>query len=225
LHAKPLIGLEVTIDLLGALAFGVGSIGGVGPGVLRLYQEIQNQLNKGIKAGNEKNGLSANVEIYMDLIISSTITINTDINFNTAGKAKDSKVKLEAETKLKVELKVGIKVKGEAAVVIIKVKAYFEASASAEASVTFAHTFNYDDKGLYYRPKLGFDGMDAKYVVKISVSLAMKIVKDKKSVEETRGDEYTIADGTLKNVIPPFDVIAELEQLFDMSANIPLIKP
>lgn len=181
-------------------------------------------MKSGIKVGNEENGLSAKVDIYMDLIITSTIIINTDLNFNTAGKAKDSKLHIEAGAKLKVELKVGVKVKGEAAVVIIKVKAYFEASASADASVTFAHTINYDEKGLYYRPKLGFDGMNAKYVVRISIGLAMKIAKDKKAVEETTEDDYTIAEGTLKNIIPPFDVIEELEQLFDINANIPLIK-
>ncbi|RED25011.1 OmpA family protein [Flavobacterium cutihirudinis] len=224
LHAKPLIGLEVTIDLLGAIAFVGGEIFGLGPGVLKLYNAIQGQLKKGIKAGDEKNGLSVNVDIYMDLIITSTITINTDIQFNTAGKAKDAKLLLESETKLKIELKVGVKIKGEAAIVIIKIKAYFEASASAEASATYAHTFNYDEKGLYYRPKLGFDGMDAKYVVKISASLAMKIVKDKKTVEETREGDYKIAEGTIKDVIPPFDVIDELEKLFGISANIPLIK-
>lgn len=223
-HANPLIGLEVTIDLLGAIVFIGGEIFGLGPGVLKLYNAIQGQLKSGIKVGNEENGLSASVDIYMDLIITGTITINNDINFNTAGKAKDAKVHLETKAKLKVELKVGLKVKGEAAVVIIKVKAYFEASASADASVTFAHTINYDEKGLYYRPKLGFDGMNAKYVVKISIGLAMKIAKDKKAVEETTDDDYTIAEGTLKNIIPPFDVIEELEQLFDMNANIPLIK-
>jgi hypothetical protein len=223
-HAKPLIGLEVTIDLLGAIVFVGGEIFGLGPGVLKLYNAIQGQLKSGIKVGNEENGLSAKVDIYMDLIITSTIIINTDLNFNTAGKAKDSKLHIEAGAKLKVELKVGVKVKGEAAVVIIKVKAYFEASASADASVTFAHTINYDEKGLYYRPKLGFDGMNAKYVVRISIGLAMKIAKDKKAVEETTEDDYTIAEGTLKNIIPPFDVIEELEQLFDINANIPLIK-
>ncbi|MBE8725691.1 hypothetical protein [Flavobacterium hungaricum] len=160
----------------------------------------------------------------MDLIITSTIAINTDIAFNTAGKAKDAKVKIENETKLKVELKVGIKIKGEAAIVIIKVKAYFEASASAEASVTYAHTINYDEKGLYYRPKLGFDGMDAEYIVKISASLAMKIAKDKKSIEENREGDYKIAEGKIKEVIPPFDVIKELEELFNIDANIPIIK-
>ncbi|KAF2082613.1 OmpA family protein [Flavobacterium sharifuzzamanii] len=227
LRAKPLIGLEVTIDLLGAAiitAAGIISGGTAIKGVADLYNLIQGQLKKGIKAGDEKNGLSASVDIYMDLIITSTITINTDIKFNTAGKAKDSKLKLESEAKLKVELKVGVKVKGEAAIVIIKVKAYFEASASAEASVTYAHTFNYDDKGLYYRPKLGFDGMDAKYVVKISMSLAMKIAKDKKAVEETKEGDYTIAEGDFPSVIPPFDVIKELEELFGINANIPLIK-
>lgn len=227
LHAKPLIGLEITIDLLGAAiitAAGIISGGTAIKGVADLYKLIQGQLKKGIKAGDEKNGLSANVDVYMDLIITSTISINTDIKFNTAGKAKDAKLQLESETKLKVELKVGIKIKGEAAIVIIKVKAYFEASASAEASVTYAHTFNYDDKGLCYRPKLGFDGMDAKYVVKISISLAMKIAKDKKAVEETREKDYTIAEGDFPSVIPPFDVIEELEELFGINANIPLIK-
>ncbi|WP_433778185.1 OmpA family protein [Flavobacterium anhuiense] len=224
LHAKPLIGLEVAIDLLGAAVFVAGSLVGAGPGVTKLYNAIQGQLKNGIKVGDEQNGISASVDIYMDLIITSTITINTDIKFNTAGKAKDAKVRLESETKLKVELKVGIKIKGEAAIVIIKVKAYFEASASAEASATYAHTLNYDDKGLYYRPKLGFDGMNAKYIIKISASLAMKIVKDKKSVEETKEGDYELAKGEIPDVIPPFDVIKELEQLFDISANIPLIK-
>lgn len=227
LHAKPLIGLEVTIDLLGTLIIGAAGVisGGTAiKGVADLYNLIQKTLKKGIKAGDEKNGLSASVDIYMDLIITNTITIDADFKFNTAGKAKDSKFEIKAENKLKVELKVGVKIKGEAAVVIIKVKAYFEASASAEASVTFGHGITYDDKGLYYRPKIGFDGMDAKYVVKISISLAMKIAKDKKAVEETRDSDYTIAEGTLKSVIPPFDVIAELEKLFDINANIPLIK-
>lgn len=224
LHANPLIGLEATIDLLGAIVFIGGEIVGLGPGVLKLYNLIQGQLKSGIKEGNEENGLSASVDIYMDLIITSTILIDTDINFNTAGKAKDSKLKIETKAKLKVELKVGLKIRGEAAAVIIKVKAYFEASASADASVTFAHTINYDEKGLYYRPKLGFDGMNAKYVVCISIGLAMKIVKDKEAVEKTEEDAYILAEGDIPNVIPPFDVISELEQLFNISANIPLIK-
>jgi outer membrane protein OmpA-like peptidoglycan-associated protein len=227
-NAQPLIGLEITIDLLGAIIFGVSGFfsgGTAAKGVTELYQRIQGKLKDGIEVGDEKNGLKANVDIYMDLIISNTISIDTGIkNFNTAGRAKDSKFELKAENKLKVELKVGIKIKGEAAIVIIKVTAYFEASASAEASVTFGHGVNYDEKGLYYRPILGFDGLDAKYIIYISASLAMKIVKDKSKVEESREGKYEIAKGDFKGVIPPFDVIKELEELFGISANIPLIK-
>ena len=227
LNANPLIGLEITVDLLGALVFGVAGVisgGTAADGVTRLYNIIQGKLKKGIEVGNEENGLKANIDIYMDLIISSTISIGSEFKFNTAGKLNDSKFKVESESKLKVELKVGIKIKGEAVVAIIKVEAYFEASAAGNASVTFGHGVNYDDKGLYYRPKLGFDGLHAEYVIQISASLAVKIAKDKNKVEESRGGKYTIAEGNYKNIIPPFDVIEELEKLFKMSANIPLIK-
>lgn len=61
-------------------------------------------------------------------------------------------------------------------------------------------------------------------IVQISANLAVKIAKDKKSVKESRGGKYVIAEGSFKNIIPPFDVIKELEQLFQMSANIPLRK-
>jgi hypothetical protein len=101
---------------------------------------------------------------------------------------------------------------------------FFEVLVSAEGSITFGHGINYDEKGLYYRPKLGFDGLSAEYLVEISANLAIEIVKDKNKVKESRGGKHEIAKGTFKNVIPPFDVIEELEKLFGMSANIPLIK-
>ncbi|PAM92656.1 hypothetical protein B4N84_21210 [Flavobacterium sp. IR1] len=226
-HASPLIGLEVTIDLLGALIFTVaGAISGgtASQPVTLFYNSIQGKLKKGIEVGDEKNGLKANVDIYMDLIITGTISLNADFKFHTEGKMKDSEFRVESENKLKVELKVGIKLKGEAVVAIFKAEAYFEASASGEASVTYGHGLNVDSKGVYYRPALGFDGLNAEYVVKVSASLAVKIAVDKNSVEETRDGEYVIAEGDFKNVIPPFDVIAELEELFNMKANIPIIR-
>lgn len=224
LNANPLIGLEMTVDLLGALVFAAGSLVGAAPGVTELYKKIQGQLKSGIDVGDDDAGFKANIDIYMDLIISSTISIGSEFKFNTSGKLKDSKFKIESENKLKVELKVGIKIKGEAVVAIIKVEAYFEASAAGNASVTFGHGINYDDKGLYYRPKLGFDGLHAEYVVQVSANLAIKIAKDKHKVEESRGGKHTFAEGKFKDVIPPFDVIEELEKLFNISANIPIIK-
>lgn len=227
LKASPLIGLEMTVDLLGALVFGIsGAVSGgtAAPGVTRLYQEIQGKLKSGIDVGNDNAGFKASVDIFMDLIISSIIEVESEFKFNTAGKLKDSDFKISAKSKLKVELKVGVKIQGEVSLAIIKAEAYFEASASGSASVTFGHGINYDEKGLYYRPALGFDGLDAQYLVTISVGLAIKIAKNKHKVEESRNGKYEIAKGEYKNVIPPFDVIKELESYFGMDANIPIIK-
>ncbi|WP_170164607.1 OmpA family protein [Sinomicrobium pectinilyticum] len=225
--AKPLIGLEMTIDLLGGLVFaasGVVSGGTAASGALELYKQIQGKLKRGVDFGDDDAGFKANVDIYMDLIISNEIITNIGFKFNTAGKRNDSAFKIEADNRLKIELKVGIKVKGELVLAVFKAKAYFEASASAQASITFGHGITYDDTGLSYRPKLGFDGLDAKYVVVVSVGLAMKIAKDKDRINAEKDKEWVLAEGEYKNVIPRFDVIKNLEELFDMDANIPLIK-
>jgi outer membrane protein OmpA-like peptidoglycan-associated protein len=227
LEASPLIGVEITIDLLGAAVFAVAGIlsaGSASAEALELYKKIQTQLKKGISFGNEQAGVKTTVDIYMDLIISGTISTNSKFEFNTAGKAKDSDFKLAVESKLKVELKVGVKIKGEAVVAVVKVNAYFEASGAGSASVTFGHGIIYDDKGLYYQPQLGFDGLDITYVVKVSASLAIKIAKEGVKIDEKKEAKHTFAEGEFIGFIPPFDVIKELEELFDMSANIPLIK-
>ncbi|UPZ17819.1 OmpA family protein [Flavobacterium humidisoli] len=227
LEASPLIGLEITIDLLGAAVFIAGeivSMGTAGPQALRLYNEIQTKLKQGINFGNDKAGVKTSVDIYMDLIITGTISTKSEFRFNTSGKAKDSNFKLASEAKLKTELKVGIKIKGEAVIAVVKVNAYFEASGAGTASVTFGHGIIYDDKGLYYQPKLGFDGLDITYVVKVSASLAIKIAKEGVKIDEKKEGKHTFAEGKFIGFIPPFDVIKELEELFDMTANIPLIK-
>lgn len=227
LNADPLIGLEVTIDLLAAIIVGASGLisgGAAAPGVQKLYNEIQEQLRTGINIGNDNLGFKANVNIYMDLIVSSDITIKSDFKFNTVGKPSDSRLKVCSEAKLKVELKVGVKIKGEVAMVVVKAYAYFEASASGDASITFGHKIVYDEKGLYYRPILGFDGLNAKYVVSISIGLAKKIVVDKVKIDQSENNKVVIAEGDYPEVIPKFDIIEHLEKLFETSANIPLIK-
>lgn len=227
LKADPLIGLEITIDLLGAAVFvaaEIVSVGTAGPQALELYKKIQTQLKKGINFGDDKVGVKTSIDIYMDLIITGTISMTSEFKFNTSGKAKDSDFKLASEAKLKTELKVGIKIKGEAVIVIVKASAYFEASGTGTASITFGHGINYDDKGLYYRPKLGFDGLDITYIVRVSACLAVKIAKDGYKIDEKKEGKHTFAEGEFIGFIPPFDVIKELEDLFDISANIPLIK-
>ncbi len=227
LEASPLIGLEITIDLLGAAVFVAGevlSLGTAGPQALELYKKIQSKLKKGINIGNDEAGIKTSVDIYMDLIITGTISMKSEFGFNTSGKAKDSDFKLASQATIKTELKVGIKIKGEVVIAIVKAKAYFEASGAGSASVTFGHGIIYDEKGLYYQPKLGFDGLDIIYVVKVSASLAVKIAKEGVKIDEKKEAEHTFAEGEFIGFIPPFDIIKELEELFDMSANIPLIK-
>ncbi len=226
LKADPLIALEITIDLLGAIVWGAaGAISGgtAAPGVLKLYQQIKGSLKKGANLGTDDVGFKANVDIYMDLVITSSILVDSTFAFNTAGKPSDSKMDVSAKGKLKVELKVGVKVKGELALVVVRVEGYFEASASAEGSITFGHKLNYNDKGLYYRPILGFDGLDAKYVVAVSLSLAKKIKKDQTKMEMTKENKVVLAEGDYPQVIPKFDVVEKIESVFNVDANIPLI--
>ncbi len=222
-NAKPLIGLEITIDLLGAIVFVASSIVGASLGVVELYKEIKGKLGEGIDLGNDKVGVKANLDIFMDLIISNTINVKAKIEFNTAESAKDSDFKIEADSKLKVELKVGVIIKGEIVILVVKAEACFEASAAGEASITFGHGIIYDDKGLYYKPKLGFDGLHAKYIIQVSAGLAIKIAKDKSKINIKHGGKHTFAEGDFPDVIPSFDVIKELEGYFGFSANIPLI--
>ncbi len=226
LAANPLIALEITIDLLGAIVWGVsGAISGgaAAPGVLKLYQKIKDQLMTGANVGTDDLGFKASVDIYMDLVITNEILVDSTFAFNTVGKPSDSKIDISAKGRLKVELKVGIKVKGELSLVVVKVQGYFEASASAEGSITFGHKLNYDAKGLYYRPILGFDGLNAKYIVAVSLSLAKKIKKDQTKMEMTEEKKVVLAEGNYDNVIPKFDIIEKIEKTFNVDANIPLI--
>ncbi|MGO3183389.1 MAG: OmpA family protein [Aequorivita sp.] len=224
-NADPLIGLEMTIDLLciavGAVAGAVSGGTASGP-AMKLYGQIKGTMNTGIDVGTDDFGFKASSDVFIDLVISSTIKTTIGFKFNTVGKPKDSLFKIEATNKLKIELKAGMWVKGEANLVIVKVNAYFEMSAKGSAAITFGHGLNYDENGLYYRPKLGFDGIIAEYVIKGKVGLSSK----KKVLwgGTPSSEDQDIIDQGEYTIVPPFDVIESLEKLFDFKANIPLIK-
>lgn len=226
-HAQPLIGLEMTVDLIGAfvgLAAGAISGGSAAPGAVRLYNLIKDKLKVGLKLGNDDVGFRANVDVYMDLIISSTIMTDVGFGFNTVSTTKEDTFKLELDNKLGVELKAGVMIKGELSVLVVKVDGYFEAKASASASVTFGHGLFYDSKGLYYKPKLGFDGMNAEYVITASVGLAVKKGVPMADVVKDQKGDWLIAKGTYENIVPKFDVVESLEQLTGISIQVPLMK-
>lgn len=232
-EANPLIGLEMTIDLLcSAVGLVAGAVSGgtAAPGAVRLYGLIKDRMTQGVKFGNDDFGAKFTSDVYIDLVISSTIKTNVGFSFNTNSDSKESKSKLELTNTLKAELKAGVWAKAELALVIVKIDGYFEMSGKGYASVTFGHTVNHDDSGLNYRPKLGFDGLNAEYVIKgkVGLSASKKIPRggNKKPAELKGGSENEgiISEGKYNEVIPKFDVIQSLEDLFKISANIPLIR-
>ena len=233
LNADPLIGLEITIDLLCTavgLVAGAVSGGTAAPGAVRLYGVIKGSMNKGVDFGNDDFGVKATADVYIDLVISSTIKTSIGFSFNTASDKSGSQGKLELTNKLKVELKAGVWVKAEATLVIVKVEGYFEMSGKGYASITFGSGIKHDDKGLYFRPQLGFDGLNAEYVIKGRVGMSVKKTVprgDNKKPAVLKGsskDEGVISQGKFNEVVPKFDVIKSLEELFGISANIPIIK-
>lgn len=232
-NADPLIGLEMTIDLLCTavgLVAGAVSGGTAAPGAVRLYGHIKDSMNTGVDFGNDDFGAKMSSDVFIDLIISSTIKTNIGFSFNTVSDKSDTEGKLELTNTLKIELKAGLWVKAEANLVVVKVEGYFEMSGKGYASVTFGHGVKYDDKGLNYRPQLGFDGLNAEYTIKGKVGMSMKkkIPRDgQKKNDELKGsidNEGIISEGKYNEVIPKFDVIKSLEELFGISADIPLIR-
>lgn len=224
-NADPLIGLEITIDLLCTavgLVAGAVSGGTAAPGAVRLYGLIKGKINEGVGVGNDDFGAKVSSDVYIDLVISSVIKTALGFSFNTESDATDSQAKLETKCTLKVELKAGVWIKGEANLVVVKIDAYFEMSGKGSASITFGHGVKYDSKGLMYRPQLGFDGLNAEYVIKGKVGLSSK--KKILGTKPKSNDEGVIAQGNINEIVPKFDVIKSLEELFGISADIPIIK-
>ncbi len=181
-------------------------------------------MNSGIELGDVDNGMGAKItsDVYIDLVISSIVKTTMNFSFNTASDVSGIESKLELTNTLKVELKAGVWAKAEVALVIVKVDGYFEMSGKGSASITFGAGLKYDDKGLMFRPLLGFDGLKADYVIKASVGLSYKKKILGGSKPKFNNDDI-IVQGNFDDIIPKFDVIKSLEELFHFSADIPLI--
>jgi len=221
--ARPLIGLEMTVDLLGlaiGAVAGAVSEGTASQPAMKLYYEIKGLMNKGVSAGDDEFGVKATADVYIDLVISSVINLEgINFSFNTVSDLSDTKLKLETNAKLKAEIKAGMYVKAEVSLVAVTADAYFEASAKASGSVTFGHSLNCDTDGVYYRPILGFDGLNAEYVVVAKAGLSTK-----KVVNDSEEHEFYKKDGHYDGIIPKFDVIEGLESASGISANFYFIK-
>lgn len=228
LNAQPLIGLEMNIDLLcSAVGVVAGAVSGgtAAPGATRLYKIIKDKINTGVELGDDDFGVKASADVYIDLVISSTISTSIGFNFNTSDSLSNSDFKIEATNKLKVELKAGLWAKAEVSIITVKVEGYFEMSGKGSASITFGHGIKYDEKhGLFYQPKLGFDGLDAEYVIKGKVGMSFKKKVADGKAKANLDNEDNFSQGEYKGIIPKFDVIESLGTLFGTEILIPIIK-
>jgi hypothetical protein len=164
------------------------------------------------------------MDVFMDLIIKNEIQTDVGFHFNTVSAAKEDTFKIEATNKLQVALKAGVFIKGELSMMVVKIDGYFEAKAGAIASVTFGHGVYYDQKGLYYKPKLGFDGMDADYVITASAGLAIKKGIPQNEIVKDQEGKWEIAKGKFDGIVPKFDVIESLEAVTGVSIEVPLMR-
>lgn len=224
--ASPLIGLEITIDLIGAaIGLGVGAISGgaAAPKAVELWQKIDGALNKGIGVGNDNAGADIKADVYIDLVLTGEISSEIGFSFNTVGDPNPG-VKLELASKIGIELKAGVLVEGEIRAWVVKANAYFKAHASGKASVTFGHGVEYDNNGLFYVPQLGFDGLDVEY--EVSAAAGLSIEKDivDNSPEIDWDNSWEISRGEYEGLVPKFDVIKSLADLTGFEPKVPLMR-
>ncbi|PKV50747.1 OmpA family protein [Aquimarina sp. MAR_2010_214] len=224
--ASPLIGLEITIDLIGAaigVAAGAISGGSASTKAVELWQTFDDALNEGKGIGGEEAGADVKADVYVDLVLSGEISSEIGFSFNTVGDPNPG-VKLELASKIGIELKAGILIEGEIRAWVVKANAYFKATASGKASITFGHGVEYDDKGLFYIPQLGFDGLDVEY--EVSAAAGLSIEKDivEGAPEVDWDNSWTILKDEYKELVPKFDVVKSLAELTGFDPKIPIMR-
>lgn len=207
--AVPLIGLELTIDLI-CMAI-TGATGPAAP--------ILNGIRDWLSGGEDDN---VSIDIYVNVVISGIIKIDDlSLTYSTASDGTDpnQKAQLDAGTTIGLKLEAGIFIKAKVVVAVAEFYAIGKAHIEGKGSVTFGHLLKYRLGTLNYRPKLQFDGIDAKIIVKAEVGLTIKKGWFSGNYEKSLADfkkEY-------KGIVKPFDIIKSIEKLTGLNATIPLI--
>ncbi|WP_452222686.1 OmpA family protein [Lacinutrix chionoecetis] len=205
--AQPLIGLEITLDLLGL------AIGATGPAA-PILQGIRYWIGE---------GENIKLEMYVNLVLTGTIEIpDLSLTYNTASDSTDPnrKVQLDAEAKIELKLEAGLFIKAQAVIVVAEFYATGKAHIEGKGSVTFGHEIKYQNEKLTYRPKLQFDGLHAKIEVKAEVGMTIRAGWFSGNYNKNLADhrrEY-------KNLVREFDIIKQIEQITGLDATINLIE-
>jgi hypothetical protein len=206
--ADPIIGVKGTLDLLGVGAYFVN------PGAFKLYEKIKKIMSKGY----DGKVVKFNGDIFVHLILTGELKGDASFSYNTLPPPNSQKTKSEIEFNLDAtigfKLEAGIRLKGEVVVFFFKAYAEAEASASLEGGALGGLKVASDTSGVYFTPKIEFEGAKATVIVYIEVGF-------------TAGDfgggikkEYKID----VELFPPFDLIEFLRDDIGVNTRIELIK-
>ncbi len=211
--AEPLIGIELTFDLLNAAVASVAS-----PAAALIFSEIRDWL-KGDDEDEDTSGIT--IDLYLNLIVFGTIQIPAlALQYNTASDTTDpnQEATLDATATIGLKLEAGLVVKAKAVVIVGEFYAQAYAKFEGKGSITFGHGLKYQSSKLVYRPKLMFDGVTAKVEIKAEIGLLIKkgwFEGDYNTNLVNFKEEYIL--------FKPFDIVKGVEELTGLSANIALL--
>jgi len=105
LNADPIIGMEITIDLLMAAAYGIN------PAVGKIIRTIRD-------LAKEDKDIGISGDVYIDLVLSGIIKGSMEFNFNTAEDVKKFDGKIA--TSIFIEAKAGIYIKAKGTILVFE---------------------------------------------------------------------------------------------------------
>lgn len=211
-YTEPLIGVEVTVDLL-QMAVALATTGN--PMAINIFNMVRDWASNGYKSERAE----VSFEMYIDLVLKGTISGGIkEIVVNTA--SDDLTGEANMVSKIGATLKAGINLKAKVMLIEggpnkLDVHAGAELSASASIGITATHSVKYHTReGLYYRPGLDIDPCVGHVILMIDVGISYrKISKDWKPVNVDDKREFW----------DKIDIMEELETITGISANFTII--
>ncbi len=210
--AKPLVRLEIVIDLLDLIVQSTvaATTGGAGNAAAKvLLAEVGKWLS------DDDNPV--NVKMYMELVLYGEIKADASLTHHTAA---PNKGEVAIDSTVGIIFRAGIEVKAKLAVIIAEFYAEGQISVKGEGSMTFGHKLHYVGTShggtLNYQPKMLFDGITAEVVIKSKIGMTIrKAWFNYEREKELKDYEFK------RDLFPPFDI---LEEIWDDKVSIPIIK-
>ncbi len=204
--AEPILGLELTLDLL---QMGITATGPAAPILSAIRYWLQDTKTSNLT-----------VDLYVDLVIFGEIKAGFELQYNTVSDNTDPDRNLTANAKATIGLKIKAGLIIKAKMVVVVAEFYTEAYAKFEGkgSITFGSDLIVNTNSISYRPHLTFDGITATVEIKGTIGLEIKKRWASGRYEKKLTDlkrEYKLVES--------FDIIKSIEELTNKSATIPIL--